>query len=287
MSPFDEMGTGMDYDVLRLMDKAEDLVKNKCLKDKGFPESHNENYYPDDLPESGFESMYESDTPEGIWGDGDVERAKKYGFVSPMIVSEELGQWGWDWEAEKYVEMNEEYYREKWGPPSDETYEDLTESEKANSDAISECGELGNDKLYEGLDVEGAKSRSAELAQIQASATEAAKVDPRMLEREKIDSECMDRNGYPVGKRTPEELGIPFDTEKEILWDKAYKSAQIALATAMATCIKEANYAEIWYDILYEKQREVIQENLPLFEAEKAYHNSLVKRAEDIIKEHG
>ncbi|MDR1033426.1 MAG: hypothetical protein LBL41_01465 [Bifidobacteriaceae bacterium] len=258
------------------INKALDILVTVCMKERGFT------YTPQTGSSENDADSQVSETA-GLWtqwGIFDVGKAKKFGYtIEGNGYVDENGD-NWFFDGERYIN-NDELYREQEAQKKNENL--TADSEKENT-VYYECDEKAVDEFYKSLDVEGAKKR--DIGALGSSANVAAEADSRMVSLVGKWSDCMSESGYKFA--TPlEAREKTFNLEEEHDWNSKHKKDEILVATADATCKTNLNFLDTWYDILYEHENRVIQENLPLFNEEKAYVNSLVKRAEDIIKEYG
>jgi hypothetical protein len=271
-SPFDAFY--INDDASALMDRAQDILVTKCMKEKGFTD------YEQTTVSAQSEEYIEASNFVDLWGIFDLESAKKYGYTTKdaSFVDEKGKEWHFD--GEKYYDYIEwlKKYR------SESNIDTFTDAQKKEYATYSECDEKMADEFYAILDVNA--DRSNNTGELQNSANEAAKADSRMTSLVQKWSECMKEKGHNFSNSI-EAYEKTFDMNDDRNMDSPRKKAEIAIATADVTCKTDLNFRDTWYDILYEHQNRIIQENLPIFEEEKAYSNSLQKRAEDIIKEYG
>jgi hypothetical protein len=269
MSPFDAIS--LVGNVSGIMEKAIAALTNVCMREKGFSDYKTEPSVTDDDFHDEINKL-------------NIEVAKKHGYTTKENwITDENGD-VWYFDGEKYVNNGNEV--EKAVEEAERREKNKSKEEKEEEAEAWKCDETANNKLYEGLDSEGAKTRAPQIAKLRTSAEEATRADSRAISLNQKWSECMKGNGHnfsdPITARKE-----TFDLSNDLDLDSPRKKAEIAIATSDATCQADLNYYDIWLGMLYEHQERVIQENLPLFEQEKAYVASLQKRAEEIIKEYG
>jgi hypothetical protein len=269
LSPFEAIS--VSGGVSDIMDKAITALKDVCMHEKGFTNFKSE------------PSVTDSDWDTRLHK-FDIETAKKHGYTTKGAITLDKNGNNWSFDGEKWVNENE--YAKERIKENEEREKNKSEEEKGEESEAGKCEDVAFNKLYEDLDSEGAKTRGPQISKLRTSAEEATNADSRTVSLNQNWSECMKKDGHSFSNPTAARKET-FDLADDLDINSPRKKAEIAIATPDATCQADLNYYDTWLGILYEHENRTIQENLPLFEQEKAYVASLQKRAEDIIKEYG
>jgi hypothetical protein len=238
------------------VNKALDVLTARCMKEKGF--EYSDAHENNDLNTSGTDST---------WGVTDPERAKVVGYKIPGSAStNDQGVQGF-FDGDTWTSIDE------LAAKNENTRISQPEGYSEALFKTGGCDDQAADELYAGMNVD--KDRSSQVGQLNLKTRTEAKSDPRILEVLSKWSECMKAQGYNY--QTPiDEKPYPFPHDEEI-----------ATAVADATCKQQVGFIDVWQAVLTEREQDVINANLPLFEAEKAYSTNMINRAEEIIAKYG
>jgi hypothetical protein len=246
-----------------LINKAMDLLGAQCAKENGF----------EPAPQKPQNEKLAYDTPknDSTWGTFDVEYAKKYGYLSEALAN--LLENGTMVMEGRNLKFNEKDTQET---------QNLQKSGQVKipvDKTGKSCNDVGEEKFYEGITID--KDRSESIVQLQAKIKENAMNDPRMVPKLKEWSQCSKNKGFNFDYPPTSKLSNPDLLKAE------YGDFNKILATADAECKQQTDFMNYWHGILDDVEKQGVQENLPLFEAEKAHNQKVIERANEIIKKYG
>jgi hypothetical protein len=261
--PFDEYIMSA-ADKEGVISKAMSILVANCMKSRGFDENNIPTANPVD--DSDTPSYDDFDMPifDESWGIVNTEYAKKFGYTPP----------GFALDPNMWLDPATNEWKIKDGAGI-RASENLDYSKALLSDENG-CSNIGEEGFYDGF--EKRKDTEYLVNNIKQEAVEKAKGDKRVKQKVFEWSKCMDKQGFEID--WPPSSGHDY-TEKKT------QEEYVQIAIADATCKKETNFLDGWYDILDEYENEAIQKDLPKLTEEKEYLNAMIAHAQDIIKQNG
>ncbi|MDR1447342.1 MAG: hypothetical protein LBI63_00015 [Candidatus Ancillula sp.] len=282
---------------LEVKDKAEDLLTTKCMKDKGF-------IYKKPLSVDMSKGVAMSDTRfpyasknvfDQTWGILDKEYAKIYGYTSLMY-------------AYTYFEgdqMHDNIYflqgdnKDSYNPlkvdhpkwlkapansspsiPATDTSPDESKPEyQAALNSDSGCENTAISNFTDGLDLN--VSRIGQIGQIRLKVKESVLNEDKVTAKLKEWSECMNTKNFSIEFPPLSEKSLNLPPA-----NPAYGEDNTLLAVADVECKQQTGFIDAWHKVLDEVEEREVKNNLPIFEAEKAYTDSMINRTNEIIEKY-
>ncbi|MDR1448327.1 MAG: hypothetical protein LBI63_05175 [Candidatus Ancillula sp.] len=266
-----------------LTNKAMDLLTAKCMKDKGF------DYKMDTKKDDRISTFPFKDKLVGDpdWGTTDVEYAKVYGYLPPQfafMLYENIPGIGGDTTGMPKAPQEEKDLYDPGKIPERASIEKSKNTPEYNQAYGGEngCSNTGETDFYKGLNTD--VSRSDQIGQLRAKIREMATDDSQFTPKINEWSECIKPKGFvfnfpPAAKKANGEL---LKTT-----NPSYGRDNTLLATADAECKQQTGFIDAWHKVLDEVEERELKNNLPIFEAEKAYTDSMINRANEIIEKYG
>jgi hypothetical protein len=254
-----------------------DLLTAKCMKDKGF------DYKQQETKEqvSTFPFATKS-VGDNTWGTTDIGYAKIYGYLPPAfaIMSYEntpgIGGENPNWP--KAPKEEQDRYNTQSSVSSNGN---TPEYNKALTDDNG-CINLGETNFYKGLNVDA--SRSNQVGELRQKIVESAMYDEKLAPKLKEWSECMKPKGFNFD--FPPASKMAKGSDPLTPHNPAYGEDNELVAAADAECKQKVGLIDAWHKVLDEVEEQAVKDNLPVFEAEKAYNESVIKRAQEIIEQY-
>lgn len=247
------------------IDKAIDILVDKCMVKKGYKSNDVTN------KETGTEidnSNYDSN-----YGILDLKIAKEFGYLKPGIIGGNNGSDFLEGLNPGKNKIKQKIFDGKKIVEQESTYvvtgSESSKEEESNSADYDECDSSAADELYKGLD----DSITKKTGEIQTETVKNIKSDKRLQESISSWSDCMKKQGFNYAS--------PKDPLK-IKWDN--KGKELKTAAADVQCKIDIGFIDKLNQITNEYQTKAIKDNLALFEAEKKNNETLVQRANEVIK---
>ncbi|MDR1447550.1 MAG: hypothetical protein LBI63_01095, partial [Candidatus Ancillula sp.] len=149
-------------------------------------------------------------------------------------------------------------------------------------DGDNGCSKTGETSFYDGLNVDA--SRSGEVGQLSIKIKEIAMNDVSFAPKLGQWSACVKTKGFDF------EVPPGSKISKTDVLDKGnpvYGVNNELIAAADAECKQQVGFIEEWHKVLDTVEERELKNNLPIFEAEKAYTDSMINRANEIIEKYG
>ncbi|MDR1447646.1 MAG: hypothetical protein LBI63_01595, partial [Candidatus Ancillula sp.] len=149
-------------------------------------------------------------------------------------------------------------------------------------DGDNGCSKTGETSFYDGLNVDA--SRNNQIGQLRTKIREMATDDSQFTPKINEWSECMKQKGFNLDFLPDSKKGRDGGFKSG---NPAYGKNNTLLATADAECKQQTGFIEEWHKVLDTVEERELKNNLPIFEAEKAYTDSMINRANEIIEKYG
>ncbi|MDR1448322.1 MAG: hypothetical protein LBI63_05150 [Candidatus Ancillula sp.] len=264
-----------------VVNKAMDLLTAKCMKDKGFDYKIEKKEDSNQISTFPFQNRLVGD-PD--WGTTDIEYAKIYGYLPQDIAfmfyenMPGVGGANPNWakapqeEQDRFdIAKKQEAIRSRINPEYIKAYS-----------GDNGCSNTGETDFYNGLNVDA--SRSDQIGELRIKIKEMAADDPLFAPKLKEWSECMSPKGFSLDFLP----GARYTKGKQIeAANPAYGPDNSLLAVADAECKQQTGFIDAWHKVLDEVEERELKNNLPIFEEEKAYTDSMINRANEIIEKYG
>jgi hypothetical protein len=272
-----------------VVNKAMDLLTAKCMKDKGF--DYKIEKKEEQKNQNSSWQFYNKEVADSDWGVTDVEYAKIYGYLpysvaflyyaGNPVVDDPDPNWP--------VAPKEEQDGFSFDGTEEIHSEDATESPEYEHAYSSKggCLDTGETDFYNGLSVDA--TRTNQTSKLRMKIKETAMDDSEFTPKLKEWSSCIKTKEF--------DFDFPPTSLKSQAHDMSAKAqapnpafgakSKLLLATADAQCKQQTAFIDYWHKVLDKVEERELRNNLPIFEAEKAYTDSMIKRGQEIIEKYG
>jgi hypothetical protein len=247
-----------------LINKAMDLLSVQCAKENGFG-----NISLPPRPQNGG-VIIDAPKLDPTWGAFDIEYSKKYGYLAKSLENGEASQNGLG-----FISSAEDLQKSQHSQDSGQVKDPVDKTGKS-------CNDVGEEKFSEGITID--KDRSESIGQLGLKMTENAMNDPRMTQKVKEWSQCVKNKGFNFDYPPYSKLS----SKNSLTNDESIRGdLNKILATADVECKQQTDFMNYWHSVLDDVEKQEVQNNLPLFEAEKASNQKVIEHANEIIKKYG
>ncbi|MDR3151890.1 MAG: hypothetical protein LBT85_00245 [Bifidobacteriaceae bacterium] len=252
VSPIDEYTNPSDADQLTI-DTAQWVYNKDCLTKAGY-------VIKDPKPQE--KNQIKPISVAEVVGVLTLNSAEKYGYKNAQLAEMEQAK-----NAEEAKKNDGEYYYS-----SEKGFVPYAEGDKEYFSVQNKCLEEydNQETVYEGGTV--SNDVNDKFGELSRQATAEAKIDSEYTTAENLWSNCMKQTGYDF--LTP-------DKALKNKWADTTKETQAAVQDVK--CKIQTNLINIWYKVLYIKQKSLIDQNLPLCEFFKNRLHKRIEFAQSII----
>jgi hypothetical protein len=253
---FKYMSSNQDYDIILA---AQNLIATKCMAAKGFTKQEKSS-----KPEDKSRSVGDDDL-----GIIDIDIVKKWGYATFL----EGGQVYFD--ENGVMQMTDEFREEHMVD---------VEQNQSEAKAYMEnggCSDQGKDRFYNGVNLPLDKSYDEKISKLEKKTKEnvvAFQETQQVLQKYKA---CIHQAGYEIDlpPMTVFDHGFPEKYANPSKGDDNNRK----LATADVTCKNTSGLVDYWHKTITDEENKVIQEDLPMFQEQQQYLDTLVNHANLII----
>jgi hypothetical protein len=201
------------------------------------------------------------------WGIVNLENAKENGYRDGLPEKNELNG-----QTEGLLDMDEK------GNRILRPYKD--DNEKEMYQVSGKCLAEYDDAESKFFDFHLTDDENKKDGELITTAKAQAKSDTRVLSKVKEWSTCMKSAGFDYS--TPQDASAKYDYLHDTIDDQEKRTA-----VKDFECKKSTGLMDVWYEVLHEKQRNLIDQYRPILEKEKNHDKKRVEFAQKVIASNG